>query len=371
MEHQPCKRCFLPPTFPGLEVNHDGICNFCEHLSNPDVQNELKRDLFIDRISELNDFATHIKQEAKAKSSKYDCIIGASGGFDSTYVIYIAKKILDLNPLVVKYDNGVCHEQANNNLKEACRILGVDLRIQPVIELERKYFLNATKALMNLGVFFSACFSCHYIIASVAYREAKKENLTYMLTSTNHIEKNLATASHGFMLKSLIRGFLKCNPAKMLNVIYYKILAHWYFMRLKFSFDGFSLRFFRNLFKLHPVTPSFIKKVDVSNYTAWNWPKVEKILREELHWDTPRRTKVPYFRFDCHYSAMIDKSFKKVTGISEHGLLVNWFAQAGFASKQELKEDFDYMNSDDRIKKEIERVFEAFDMPKERMKEIL
>lgn len=272
---------------------------------------------------------------------------------------------------MVKYDNGVCHELANNNIKEACRVLGVDLRIQSVMPDERKYFLYSTKALMNLGVFFTACFSCHYIIASVAYREARKEKLKYMLTSTNQVEKNLAMASHGFMLKSLIKRFFNCNPWKMLKVIYYEILAFWYFTKLKFSFDGLSLRFLRNLFKLHPVTPAFIEKLDVSHYTAWNWPKIENTLREELHWDTPRRTKVPYFRFDCHYSAMIDKSFKKVTGVSEHGLLINWFAQAGFASKEELEADFNYMNSDERINKEIGRVFDTFGLPKDSMKDIL
>lgn len=366
-----CTHCFIPDTFPSIEFNDAGVCSMCQRLAEPAVQEELKKDLAIDRMTELKQLAAHIKKEAAEKNRKYDCIIGASGGFDSTYVIYIAKKILGLNPLVVKYDNGVCHEMANQNLKRACEVLGVELRIQPVLEAERNYFVNSTKALMNLGVFFSACFSCHYIIASVAYREAKKENIRYMLTSTNHVEKNLATNSHGFMLKSLIKGFFRCNPWKMLKVIYYELIAGYHFARLKFRFDKFSLRFFRNLGRLHPVSPSFITKVDVSEYAAWDWPKIEKLLREELHWDTPRRTKVPYFRFDCHYSAMIDKSFKKVTGISEHGLLVNWFIQAGFASKKELEEDFNYMNDDNRIKKEIEKVFDEFQLPKERIKEIL
>ena len=89
----------------------------------------------------------------------------------------------------------------------------------------------------------------------------------------------------------------------------------------------------------------------------------EKALREELKWDTPRQTKVPYFRFDCHFSSLIDRSFKKVTGITEHGLLCNWFAQAGFVTKDEIADDFTYMNDDNRVDNENQVVFKKLNLP--------
>ena len=95
----------------------------------------------------------------------------------------------------------------------------------------------------------------------------------------------------------------------------------------------------------------------------WDWPKIEKTLREELNWDTPRQTKVPYFRFDCHFSSLIDRSFKKVTGITEHGLLCNWFAQAGFVTKDEIADDFNYMNDDNRVDNENQVVFKKLNLP--------
>jgi len=348
-----CKKCFLPENFPGLHVSDEGICNFCESLGSEENQKKIQGALSLNKLDELRDIAERIKQKRSERISKYDCIIGASGGFDSTYVIYIAKKMMGLNPLVVKYDNGLSHEIATRNLIEACRILAVDCRIVPTIKNERGYIFNSTKALVNLRLFFSACFSCHYIIASVVYREAKEENLRYMLTSTNEIEKNLAMASHGFMLKSLIIAFLKCNPWKLLKFLYHEMLAHFYFIKLKFDFDGFSLRFFKNLFKLHPVTPRCIEKIDVSKYIAWNWNSVEKTLREELNWDTPKKMKIPYLRFDCHFSGLIDKSFKKVVGITGHGLLTNWFVQTGLVSKKDLEQDFEYMDSEKRVDENI------------------
>ena len=136
----------------------------------------------------------------------------------------------------------------------------------------------------------------------------------------------------------------------------------YYLMKLKVSFDRFSKRYIKNLFKLHPVKPESITKINVSEYVAWDWKKIESTLRNELGWQTPRHTKVPYFRFDCHYSAMIDTSFKKLTALTEHAMLLNWFAQAGLVSKSDLEEDIAYMNDDNRVQKEIDIINHTFNL---------
>jgi hypothetical protein len=253
---------------------------------------------------------------------------------------------------VVKYDNGLCHAQANKNLVQACSILGVDLHIEGPIRNERGYILNSTKALSNLGVFFTACFSCHYTILSVVYKKSREHNLKYQLVSTNHVEKNLANSSHGFMLRSLLNGFFKAGIKGQLKYLYYATKSAYYLVRLKWDFDRWTFRFLRNLGRLHPIAPRDIAQIVVSDYVAWDFRYIEKTLREELKWDTPRRTKVPYFRFDCHFSSLIDESFKKATGTTEHALLTNWFVQAGYISKEEVAEDFQYMNDDERVQKE-------------------
>lgn len=355
-----CSTCFTNDTAPGIKIDSSGQCNVCRYYRSEDGLMELNRSVELDKLDELEKIASNIKLEAKAKGSKYDCVLGASGGFDSTYVIYIAKKILGLNPLIVKYDNGVCHPMANSNLEKTCALLNLDLKIYPVIDSERKYLLFSTRALENIGVFFSACFSCHYTIASVVYREALQEGVNYTMTSTNRIEERFARASHGLMAKSLIQGFLRCGPVKMAKFLFYESLAIFSLIKLKHSFDKFSLRFFKNLMKLHPVKPKAITKINVSDYVAWDWKKIEHTLRDELGWQTPRNTKVPYLRFDCHYSAMIDRSFKKLTGLTEHAMLLNWFAQAGLVNKSDIQDDIRYMNDDTRIEKEIGIVRKEF-----------
>lgn len=363
-----CTTCFINDSVPSIEIDSTGQCNVCRYYRSDKGKAELENSLSLDHMEQLQQIAEKMKESAKKTGCKYDCIIGASGGFDSSYVIYVAKKILGLNPLVVKYDNGVCHQLANENLKRICDKLGVELRIITVIDNERKYLLYSTKALQNIGVFFSACFSCHYIIASVVYREAKKEGIQYSLTSDNLVEQGFAQASHGLMAKSLINGFFTCGLTKMIKFMCDETRALYYFAKLKYSFDGFSLRFFKNLIRLHPVKPNFLKPVAISDYVAWDWRKIEDILRNELGWRTPRDTKVPYFRFDCHYSAMIDRSFQKLVGLTEHAMLLNWFAQADLIDKSELEADINYMNDKNRVQKDIDIVMKRFglkDIPME------
>jgi len=355
---QTCTRCFLPSDFPKAEFDDQGVCNHCRALSSPEHRQKLQADFSVDRLDELRVLARQIKAQAAKDGSSYDCICGASGGFDSTYVVYVAKQLMGLNPLVIKYDNGFCHKLSDQNLREACNILDVDLRIISRYPHERGYLANSVKALRNLGVFFTACFSCHYILPSLVYKTAAEENITYMLTSRNEIEDVLDASSNSFMVKSLIEGFLKCGPLKMLKFFYYELLAQISFARLKLQIEGLSLRFLRHLATPYPSKPARIKTLNVTDYVGWDYLSIEKTLRDELNFDTPLRMKVPVFRWDCLFSALTDQSYKKVVGITGHALLSNWFVQAGLASKEDLEEGMAYLNDDERIEREVKEVFE-------------
>ena len=74
------------------------------------------------KIQEITDF---IKEQSKGR--KYDCIIGISGGVDSSYLAYYAKKKMGLNPLAVHFDNGWNSEIAVKNIHHIVQKLGIDL----------------------------------------------------------------------------------------------------------------------------------------------------------------------------------------------------------------------------------------------------
>jgi len=296
-----CKTCFLTDDFPGIRIDEDGICNDCKQSKASVAEASSIAPLGIEALKELGNQIHSVA----SKKSKYDCIIGASGGLDSTYVIYLAIKEMGLNPLVVKYRNGFGHPLADENITGACEKLGVDLVIVEPIALERQYLYLAIKALRNLDVFFSSCFSCHFTIAAIVYKLAKQHNIDFMLTSTNPFESQLSVTSHGFMLRQLWKAFWKTDFISKLKFIMTEIQAQITLARLKLSFDGLSLRWLKNVRRLHPVTPENIKKVNISRYVPWDIRAIENQLREALNWHSPRESEVPYMRFDCHVLNLI------------------------------------------------------------------
>ena len=99
IEKQICTKCILDENIPGIIFNDEGVCNYC-------VEHEL-RDINFPQGEEghrvLTEICDRIKKEGEGHD--YDCIVGISGGADSTYSLYLAKKY-GLRPLAVLFDNG-------------------------------------------------------------------------------------------------------------------------------------------------------------------------------------------------------------------------------------------------------------------------
>ena len=117
-----CTRCIMDTTIPGIRFDSQGVCNFCqefereaEHVISPDPAQQKAR--FDALISEIKAFG---------KGKRYDCIVGVSGGVDSSWVLVKAVQS-GLRPLAVHMDNGWNSELAQNNIANLVRGLGVDL----------------------------------------------------------------------------------------------------------------------------------------------------------------------------------------------------------------------------------------------------
>ena len=115
-----CSKCILDTTVPEIFFDEKGVCNYCK------INNEIMKKYPAGDQGELklNNIISKIKNNAKGR--KYDCIIGVSGGTDSTYTLYLMKK-MGLNPLAVHFDNGWNSDIAVKNIKNATEILEIDL----------------------------------------------------------------------------------------------------------------------------------------------------------------------------------------------------------------------------------------------------
>lgn len=116
-----CKRCIMDTSDPEITFDAEGICCHCTAALARMQQQILPQ---VQREQALSTLVNTIKKEGKGKD--YDCIIGVSGGVDSTTVAYTVKK-LGLRPLAVHFDNGWDSELAVHNIQKTLQELSIDL----------------------------------------------------------------------------------------------------------------------------------------------------------------------------------------------------------------------------------------------------
>ncbi len=116
-----CSKCVMPETWAGITFDENGVCSLCREY---DKQEKID---WSGRQVELKDILNYHREQAKKKGNKYDCLIGLSGGKDSVYTLWAAKKKYNLRPLAVTWDHGIplCAE-AEYNLQTIPKLLDVD-----------------------------------------------------------------------------------------------------------------------------------------------------------------------------------------------------------------------------------------------------
>jgi N-acetyl sugar amidotransferase len=157
--------------------DENGVCDHCNTYFNKVLPNwhtdELGR-------RELNTLVEKIKTEGRGKD--FDCIIGMSGGIDSSYLTYLAKKELGLRPLVFHVDAGWNSQEAVNNIEKLVDKLGLDLYTE-VIDWEEMRDLQL--AFFKAGVPHIDTPQDHAFFATM-YKFAEQHNVKHILTGANY-----------------------------------------------------------------------------------------------------------------------------------------------------------------------------------------
>lgn len=118
-----CAQCVMDTSDPLISFDEDNICEYCNNF-----EKNIKPNWHTNHIGEeiLSKLANTIKKQ-KPKNSDFDCIIGLSGGLDSSYAAYVAVEKMNLKPLLVHVDAGWNTEQAVGNIEKLVDGLGIDL----------------------------------------------------------------------------------------------------------------------------------------------------------------------------------------------------------------------------------------------------
>ncbi|HFL5522427.1 TPA: N-acetyl sugar amidotransferase [Salmonella bongori] len=175
--YQICRHCIMDTTDPNINFNDKGECDYCTNYENNIFPAWIKGSSSEYFLSEM---ANKIK--ADAKNSDFDCIIGLSGGLDSSYAAYIAKEKMGLRPLLFHVDAGWNTDQAVGNIEKLIEGLGLDLYTEVVNWEEMKdlqlSFLKSgipDQDLVQDASFFSAL-----------YKFARQHRIKHVITGSNY-----------------------------------------------------------------------------------------------------------------------------------------------------------------------------------------
>ena len=178
-----CTRCVMDTSAKNIYFDDSGTCNFCTDFLSFSGS-ILNKDPNL-RKEELDILVAKIKTAGKGK--KYDCIVGVSGGVDSSWVLVQAVK-LGLRPLAVHMDNGWNSELAQNNIANLVRDLGVDLYTYVI---EWNEYRNLMQAFFDADVIDIELLYDNAMLA-VNYRLAIKQGVKFILSGCNQTSEGMA-----------------------------------------------------------------------------------------------------------------------------------------------------------------------------------
>jgi N-acetyl sugar amidotransferase len=214
---------------PDITFDQNGVCIRCH-----DYDRKVKDQVFSGTEGErkLQEMIETIKRDGEGK--QYDCLIGISGGVDSTFVAYKVKQY-GLRPLAVHLDNGWDSELAVNNIHKALNILGIDLHTH-VIDWEE--FKDLQVAFLKASTPDSEIPSDHAIV-SLMYQMADQMGIKHVITGRNirtetHVPSAWSTGHFDWKyIQSVHRQFgkvqLKSYPHRtLLQEEFYRLRQNWF-----------------------------------------------------------------------------------------------------------------------------------------------
>jgi N-acetyl sugar amidotransferase len=194
-----CSRCIYDERVPAISFDQDGVCNYCRQVEQLIEQYGTGQSKGEIQFSEI---LTDIKRSGRGK--KYDCIVGVSGGTDSSFLVYLAKE-WGLRPLAVHYDNTWNSSIATMNIHKVLNGLEVDLYTHVVANKEaddifRSFFLSGVaeiEASTDLGY--------AYLLREVA----AKYSIKYILEGHSFVEEGITPLGRNYFDGKYIQAIHK------------------------------------------------------------------------------------------------------------------------------------------------------------------
>ena len=322
-----CTRCILPETFPGIEFDENGVCNYCLDYVLVRVFGEEEL------VKVLDGF--------RGKGAKYDCIVPISGGRDSTFVLHQMVRKYRMRALALTVDSGAIMPEGYRNIAKVTETLGVDhiwLKDEKQIRTAQKNTkikfhawlkkpsintivptLNAGDKTMNLRI----------------YRYAK-ENEVHLVLGGNNVGNSSFEQEHfktGFLgvfpnERGRYSTYDKAKLSLLLWLEYVKNYHNFHWSVFSEYLSGAYVYLFESMSKPEDVTP-----IGFYDYIYWNEKEVVPTI-QELGWQGASDT-LATWRIDDSAYPLIDYLYLRLVGFNEFDEFYSKLIREGQISRDE------------------------------------
>lgn len=257
--YQICTRCIMDTTDPEIEFDAEGVCNHCRSVEKTmqTYPYNLNR---AEKQKELAEKVAAIKE--RGKHNQYDCVIGVSGGVDSTYVAYLVKQ-LDLRPLAIHLDNGWNSELAVHNIEKICKTIGIDLS---TYVLDWEEFRDLQVAFLKASTPDSEIPTDHAIHGTL-YKIAAQKNITTMIIGCNFATESILPRSwsHGHYDWKYIASIHQQFGTVPLKTFPDLRLAKWFYYKMAKGIRYFTILDYVDYVKKEAIA-TLEQELDWQNY---------------------------------------------------------------------------------------------------------
>lgn len=247
-----CSRCIYDERVASISFDEKGVCNYCKQVDDLKQQYGTGEQAGEAKLQEI---IAEIKRKGKGKT--YDCVVGVSGGTDSSYMLHLAIQ-WGLRPLAVHYDNTWNSAIATENIRKVLGKLKVDLYTHVVDNKEAddifRAFFYASVAEIEAATDLA--------LAETMYRAAAKHKISYVLEGHSFITEGISPVGRNYFDGKYIQSIHKRFGKRPMKT--YPLMTFWRFM--------YSILFLR------------IKKIRPYWYMAYNKEDARTFLEKEFGW---------------------------------------------------------------------------------------
>ena len=305
-----CKCCVMPETPGFIEIGDDGICNICKERGVGTV--EKSEDTF-DKLDSQKKLSILQKKVDRFKTGgQYDCVCSVSGGKDSIMTLYIAKKILGLNPLAVMIDSGFALKEMPENLANATDILGIDSIIFKMFDIQDifRLFLQSGKRIYY-------CRLCHALLDLKIHDIAKRYGVNLILGGY--------TKGQQYIQKSELFWIYEESDKNTVDVLK-DHPKYDYVLELYKNQTGYFRKHFPTIAQISPF-----------KYIEWNEDEILRILTTELKFKRSAMS-WPINSSNCLFNHVAQYMVEKDFGYAQHEVELSELVRAGEMTRERALE---------------------------------